>query len=591
MLARTALALAGLATVYAADWPSEFAPSPDPLLSTLVVVPLDHASSLPLCANYHASVGTTTRYGVYTLTPECYSDYDQDSLQPDHLLLFGAPVLDVQLDGLNLSAPVNYNAALSTLVHLHRTAVEEPSSFSSSSSSSGRTQIHFDAPSTPLSAAAESARLSNPEHNLFVTPLGLSPLAYDTQPTDDFLLFLDRDGPTALKQLEVLSSHPTYAAYSVVSIPHTGRPLSSLNAESRFPEVPKKAVNRVRAHLDGLRFSPAISRVLGTVDEKLSKWRLRDDVEMLSGENQEGLREEEKWVSRHSMSEGAPKAAAWLAQKMSAYSFTCTPHQFLPSFAPMLECVYVNSGLGDQVLAEDGYRRDERVAAQALRDGEGMKYGKNETVILAAHYDSRGTFGSLTAPGADDDASGTALVLAVARAIASSSVRFSRKVVFCLFAGEEQGLLGSQYYAKKLAGRTVRGGEEGEGGEGEREDVAMMLQVDMVGYRKEGEPMQLARPDVIGLPEAGWLVGNLSEIYVPELVTGYTPACCSDHQMFVEQAFPASWIFERNGPIADPCYHSSCDLSARPGYSFDQIGAHVKVALAYVLELGGWAYL
>lgn len=113
-----------------------------------------------------------------------------------------------------------------------------------------------------------------------------------------------------------------------------------------------------------------------------------------------------------------------------------------------------------------------------------------------------------------------------------------------------------------------------------------MLQVDMVGYRKEGEPMQLARPDIIGLAEAGYLVGNLSEMcvlalfplpsrrqvnssytdhlfigdshsYAPELVTGYTPACCSDHQSFVTSSYPSSWIFERNGAIADPCAPSS----------------------------------
>jgi hypothetical protein len=56
------------------------------------------------------------------------------------------------------------------------------------------------------------------------------------------------------------------------------------------------------------------------------------------------------------------------------------------------------------------------------------------------------------------------------------------------------------------------------------EDVLMMLQVDMVGYRKPGEPMQLARPDIIGLKEAGWFVGNVSGIYAPELVVGYVCA-------------------------------------------------------------------
>lgn len=126
-------------------------------------------------------------------------------------------------------------------------------------------------------------------------------------------------------------------------------------------------------------------------------------------------------------------------------------------------------------------------------------------------------------------------------------------------------MLSSSYYAQKMRSSG--------------EDVLMMLQVDMVGYRKPGEPMQLARPDIIGLKEAGWLVGNVSGIYAPELVVGYvcalslfrsppgrrskqradarsvasyTPACCSDHQSYVAQGYPATWIFERNGAIADP---------------------------------------
>lgn len=71
----------------------------------------------------------------------------------------------------------------------------------------------------------------------------------------------------------------------------------------------------------------------------------------------------------------------------------------------------------------------------------------NETVLLSAHYDSRGSFGSLRAPGGDDDGSGTIALLSIARAIAQNSVTFKKNVQLCTFAGEEQGLLGSRAYA------------------------------------------------------------------------------------------------------------------------------------------------
>ena len=78
---------------------------------------------------------------------------------------------------------------------------------------------------------------------------------------------------------------------------------------------------------------------------------------------------------------------------------------------------------------------------------------KNETIIIGAHYDhlGRGGEGSL-APrsgevhhGADDNASGTAGVLELARLFTSQS-RPKRTIVFMCFSGEEEGLLGSNFY-------------------------------------------------------------------------------------------------------------------------------------------------
>ena len=71
-------------------------------------------------------------------------------------------------------------------------------------------------------------------------------------------------------------------------------------------------------------------------------------------------------------------------------------------------------------------------------------------MLLSAHYDSRGSFGSTRAPGGDDDGSGTTSILAIARAIAKNGITFKSNVELCLFGGEEQGLLGSKAYARKF---------------------------------------------------------------------------------------------------------------------------------------------
>lgn len=78
-----------------------------------------------------------------------------------------------------------------------------------------------------------------------------------------------------------------------------------------------------------------------------------------------------------------------------------------------------------------------------------------ETVLLSAHYDSRGSFGSTRAPGGDDDGSGTTALLAIARTIARKGVTFRKNVQLVAFSGEEQGLLGSKAYAREFMGFTV----------------------------------------------------------------------------------------------------------------------------------------
>ena len=81
-----------------------------------------------------------------------------------------------------------------------------------------------------------------------------------------------------------------------------------------------------------------------------------------------------------------------------------------------------------------------------------------EAVVIGAHYDHVGLGGRLSvAPertgeihnGADDNASGTAAIMEMAKAAVSQRARFPRTLVFIAFAGEERGLLGSAHYAGK----------------------------------------------------------------------------------------------------------------------------------------------
>jgi Zn-dependent M28 family amino/carboxypeptidase len=71
---------------------------------------------------------------------------------------------------------------------------------------------------------------------------------------------------------------------------------------------------------------------------------------------------------------------------------------------------------------------------------------RDEVIVIGAHRDHFGRQGGLLFAGADDNASGTAIVLEVARVFASAAAAPKRSIVLVSFSGEEQGLLGSKLY-------------------------------------------------------------------------------------------------------------------------------------------------
>ena len=76
---------------------------------------------------------------------------------------------------------------------------------------------------------------------------------------------------------------------------------------------------------------------------------------------------------------------------------------------------------------------------------------KDEVVVVGAHLDHLGAFDGYVYNGADDDGSGSVGVMNLARAFAANPQKPKRTVVFCLWCGEEQGLLGSRYYTMNPA--------------------------------------------------------------------------------------------------------------------------------------------
>lgn len=312
-------------------------------------------------------------------------------------------------------------------------------------------------------------------------------------------------------------------------------PVALPSAKAAYEPVPSHLVKHLADITANLKFSPQLDRI---VSEGLTLDDIRRGVRWLTGEAPSGIK------SRHSFSDGAIKAAHWLKSKVEATGAACSLQPFMYGFAPNVICQYPSL------------------------------HESTERVILSAHYDSRGSLGLLQAPGGDDDGSGSGHLLGVAEAIKSQQVEFERSVTLAFFAGEEQGLFGSHAYAEYLHGINAT--------------VLLHIQADMLAYHDYREPLQLGLPEYIGNPEAAYLVGNLSQIYSPELLIGRTAVCCSDHQSFVAYGFPATHVFERNGFILDPMYHNSGDISQRENYDFGQVVSIAKVTMAAVLTVAGY---
>jgi aminopeptidase YwaD len=105
-------------------------------------------------------------------------------------------------------------------------------------------------------------------------------------------------------------------------------------------------------------------------------------------------------------------------------------------------------------ISVDIARRNARAAnVVGILEGSDPKL-KNEAIVIGAHYDhlGRGGEGSLASRvgeihhGADDNASGVAGVLELARIFSGERAGLKRTLIFIAFGGEEEGLLGSNYY-------------------------------------------------------------------------------------------------------------------------------------------------
>lgn len=88
----------------------------------------------------------------------------------------------------------------------------------------------------------------------------------------------------------------------------------------------------------------------------------------------------------------------------------------------------------------------------------GVLEGKNPNrcIVVGAHYDHVGQTNGFIYNGSDDNASGTAGIISIARAMIATGQKPAVSIVFCAWTAEEKGLLGSKYYVEKPFIKDIR---------------------------------------------------------------------------------------------------------------------------------------
>ena len=164
-----------------------------------------------------------------------------------------------------------------------------------------------------------------------------------------------------------------------------------------------------------------------------------------------------------------------------------------------------------------------------------------EAVVVGAHYDHLGVVNGAIHPGADDNASGSAVVIGLAKAFVAAGGT-PRTLVFTLFAAEEMGLLGSRHYVGEPTIPMAQ--------------TVAMVNLDMVGRLRDG------KLNIGGVDSGSGLREIVNDAARAEGVTPTlhsSPYGPSDHMRFYRRGTPV--LFFHTGGHDD--YHKPSDTADR----------------------------
>ena len=193
--------------------------------------------------------------------------------------------------------------------------------------------------------------------------------------------------------------------------------------------------------------------------------------------------------------------------------------------------------------------------------------------LVTAHLDSTSGDPYNLAPGADDNASGSVAVLIASDIL--SQYDFGCTIRYVLFTGEEQGLVGSSYYAQDVHNNN--------------EQIEAVLNLDMIAYNSDSYPIidlhsRSAIPDSVALSNlVADVVGTYSLPLTPNSLVDNYLGNYSDNASFWDYDYAAILGIEDNDDFT-PYYHTTSDQLET--LNLDYFTAYVKAAVGSMGHLG-----
>lgn len=188
---------------------------------------------------------------------------------------------------------------------------------------------------------------------------------------------------------------------------------------------------------------------------------------------------------------------------------------------------------------------------------------RNEYIVVGSHYDHLGLGGEGSGsrrpdtiavhPGADDNASGDAVVLQLAKHF--KKVRSPRSIIFAFFGAEEQGLVGSKFFLEWMNKED----EKRINLPANKKNIVAMVNLDMVGRMRDNAMSVSGTGTSSGFKA---IVENIAEqtgLHVTCIADGYGP---SDHASFVAAEIPV--LFLTTGGHME--YHTPGDVPSTLNY-------------------------